>query len=179
MTSCDILARSASAITGTNPAHDTRFSSSNRTDALDHLCDNLTESAFHHTRLENLRDSHYRRSEGTFTYYTPPRTTIHRWIQAKWLPGTGRYSVTVRRTGAPKPADPLAGQLVLDVRRFINKLFPAALTALNDIMQLTPLNRVPGYTATLENPSRVNLPWTHSDTTGHRLRILYGITELA
>lgn len=98
---------------------------------------------------------------------------------AKWLPGTGRYSVTVRRTGAPKPADPLAGQLVLDVRRFINKLFPSAVTALNDIMQLTPLKVVPGYTAALETPSRVNLPWQYSDTTGHRLRMIYGITELA
>jgi len=98
---------------------------------------------------------------------------------AKWLPGTGRYSVTVRRTGAPKPADPLAGQLVLDVRRFINKLLPAALTALNDIMRLTPLKQVPGYTEALEEPSRVNLPWKYSDTTGHRLRMMYGITELA
>jgi hypothetical protein len=98
---------------------------------------------------------------------------------AKWLPGTGRSSVTVRRTGAPRPADPLVGQLVLDVRRFINKLLPAALTALNDIMQLTPLNQVPGYTAALEEPSRVNLPWKFSDTTGHRLRMMYGITELA
>lgn len=43
------------------------------------------------------------------------------------------------KADAPKPTDPLAGQLVVDVRRFINKLFPAALTALNDIMQLTPL----------------------------------------
>ena len=46
-------------------------------------------------------------------------------------------------------------------------------------MQLTPLTQVPGYTPALEQPSRVNLPWTFSDTTGHRLRILYGITELA
>lgn len=40
---------------------------------------------------------------------------------AKWLPGTGRYSVALRRAGAPRSADPLEGQLVLDVRRFINK----------------------------------------------------------
>ncbi len=98
---------------------------------------------------------------------------------AKWLPGTGRSSVTVRRAGAPKPTDPFAGQVVLDVRRFINKLFPAALAAIPNIMQLTPLTQVPGYTPALEQPSRVNLPWTFSDTTGHRLRILYGITELA
>ncbi len=98
---------------------------------------------------------------------------------AKWLTGTGRYSVTVHRAGAPKPADPLVGRLVLDVRRFINRLFPATLTALNDIMQLTPLEKVPGRTPALEKPSRVNLPWRFSDTTGHRLRMLYGITELA
>ena len=76
-------------------------------------------------------------------------------------------------------ADPLEGQLVLDVRRFINKLFSAALTALNRVMQLTPLKQVPGYTAALEEPSRVNLPWQFSDTTGHRLLMMYGITELA
>src|SRR5260370_18734817 len=56
---------------------------------------------------------------------------------AKWLPGTGRSSVTVRRAGAPKPTDPFAGQGVLDVRRFINKLFPAALAAVPNIMHLT------------------------------------------
>jgi hypothetical protein len=95
------------------------------------------------------------------------------------LPGTGRYSVTVRRAGAPRPADPLTGHLVLDVRRFINKLFPAALTALNGIMRLTPLQQVSGYTAALEDPSRVNLPWEFSDPTCHRLRMIYGITELA
>jgi len=65
------------------------------------------------------------------------------------------------------------------VRRFINKLFPATLTALNDIMQLTPLTQAPGYTAAVDQPSRVNLPWTYSDTTGHRLRHIYGIAELA
>jgi hypothetical protein len=88
---------------------------------------------------------------------------------AKWLPGTGRYSVTVRRTGAPLPLDPLDGQLVLDVRPFINKIFPATLTTLNRIMQLTPLTGVPGYCTAMEQPPRVHLPWRFSDTTGHRL----------
>jgi hypothetical protein len=96
----------------------------------------------------------------------------------KWLPGTGRYSVTVQRTGAPKPTDPLDGQLILDVRRLVNKLFPACLTDLNTIMQLTPLTKVPGHTPALDTPLRVNLPWPYSDTTGHRMRMLYGITEL-
>jgi hypothetical protein len=123
-----------------------------------------------------LREGHHGWTADTLGVRAQPPTGA---TAAKWLPGTGRYSITVRRTGAPKPADPLAGQLVVDVRRFINKLFPATLTALNDIMQLTPLMQVPGYTAALEKPSRVNLPWQFSDTTGHRLRMLYGITDMA
>lgn len=98
---------------------------------------------------------------------------------SRWLPGTGRRSVTVRRKGSPAPADPLAGQLAIDVRLFIGKIFPASLTALNEIMRLVPLGQIPGYTTALDNPPRVNLPWSFSDTTGHRLRMLYGITELA
>jgi hypothetical protein len=98
--------------------------------------------------------------------------------QGKWLPGTGRYSVTVRRTGAPRPVDPLEGTLVLNVQQLVNKLFPACLSDLNAIIRLTPLTQVPGYRPSLDNPSRVNLPWRFSDTTGHRLRMLYGITEL-
>ncbi len=105
----------------------------------------------------------------------PPATAT----AAKWLPGIGRHSVALRRADAPEPADPLAGQPVLDVRRLINKQFPAALVYLNNIMRLTHLEQVPGYTPALEQPSRVNLPWRLSDTTGHRLRMLYGITELA
>ncbi|WP_146064906.1 hypothetical protein [Streptomyces sp. SM1] len=97
----------------------------------------------------------------------------------KWLPGVGRYSVTVRRTGAPVPEDPFEGMAVLDVRRFLNRIFPATVGALNEIMKFTPLDKVPGYAVHLENPSRVNLPWNFSDTTGHRLRMLYGVTELA
>jgi len=85
----------------------------------------------------------------------------------KWLEGTGRYSVTVRRTGAPRPTDPLDGQLTIDVRRLINKLFPATLQWLDSIMTLAPLHLVPGYRPALDNPSRVNLPWRFSDTTGH------------
>jgi len=96
----------------------------------------------------------------------------------KWLPGTGRYSVTARRSGAPKPADPLEGILVLQVRKLINRIFPACLTALNEIMRLTPLTNVPGYHVALDDPPRVNLPWQFSDTTGHRLRYLYGLTDV-
>jgi len=98
--------------------------------------------------------------------------------QGKWLPGVGRYTVTVRRTGAPRPTDPLDGTLVLDVRQLVNKLFPTCLSILNTIMQHLPLGNVPGYQPRVDNPPRVNLPWQFSDTTGHRLRMLYGITEL-
>ena len=97
---------------------------------------------------------------------------------SKWLPGTGRYSVTVRRTGAPRPADPLEGELIIDVRAFISKVFSASLAALNEIMLLVPLGQTPGYTPVLDDPPRTGLPWRYSDTTGHRLRMLYGIGEL-
>jgi hypothetical protein len=94
------------------------------------------------------------------------------------MPGVGRYTVTVRRTGAPRPADPLDGTLVLDVRQLVNKLFPACLSVLNTIMQYLPLSTVPGCNPRVDNPPRVNLPWQFSDTTAHRLRMVYGITEL-
>jgi hypothetical protein len=97
---------------------------------------------------------------------------------AKWLPGTGRYSVTVRRTAEPATTDPLAGQLAIDIRVFLGKIFPACLAALNEVMRLVPLGQISGYTTVLDDPPRVNLPWNYSDTTGHRLRMLYGITEL-
>jgi hypothetical protein len=64
------------------------------------------------------------------------------------------------------------------VPRLVNKPFPARLSNLNAIMRLTPLAQLPGYRTALDNPSRVNLPWRFSDTTGHRLRMLYSITEL-
>lgn len=82
------------------------------------------------------------------------------------------------QTGGPGPADPLDGELVLDVRQLVNKLFPACLSALNTIMQHLPLGNVPGCNPRMDNPPRVNLPWQFSDTTGHRLCMLYGITEL-
>jgi hypothetical protein len=97
---------------------------------------------------------------------------------AKWLPGTGRYSVTVRRSGSPPPADQLEGELFIDVRVFIGKVFPACLAALNEIMSLVPLGQIPGYTLALDDPPREGLPWRYSDTTGYRLRMIFGLTEL-
>jgi hypothetical protein len=31
----------------------------------------------------------------------------------------------------------------------------------------------------MDNPSRGNLPWQFGDATGHQLRMLYGLTDLA
>jgi hypothetical protein len=95
----------------------------------------------------------------------------------RWLGGTGRYSVTVRRSSAPRLVDPLDGHLVVDVRQFANRIFPATLQGLNSIMRLTPLDSVPGHNPAIDTPSRINLPWQYSDTTGHRLRLLYGVTD--
>lgn len=89
---------------------------------------------------------------------------------SKWLPGVGRYTVHVTREGAPKDPDPLAGQLMIDIRGFLNKIVPSALESLNEIMARTPLRTIPGYTPGMESPARVNLPWQFSDTTAHRLR---------
>ena len=57
----------------------------------------------------------------------------------------------------------------------VHKLFPTCLISLNTIMEHLPLGNVPGYSPRLDNPPRVNLPWQFSDTTGHRLRMLYGL----
>lgn len=76
-TSRDNPARSASAITGTRPAHDTRFSSSNRASARDDLCHNLAESAFRQPLDQDLSNPHLCGSEGTSTHYTPlPKTQL-------------------------------------------------------------------------------------------------------
>lgn len=98
-------------------------------------------------------------------------------IQSKRLSGDGRVSITVRAP-APQPTDPLDGRLVLDVRQLVNKLFPASLSALNTIMKHMPLTNLPRHNTNADNPSRGNRHWRFSDTTAHRLRMLYGITEL-
>lgn len=71
VTRSDSPACSASAITGTSPAHDTRFSSSNRTTGPDHLCNNFTGSALRALRSETLDKPQYRSSEGTFVIDLP------------------------------------------------------------------------------------------------------------
>jgi hypothetical protein len=81
-TNSDRPARSAKAITGTSPAHDTRFSSSKHTAARDHLCNNLTESAFRSMRQSGFSNSDYRRPEGTFLVNALHSATHHRWIKA-------------------------------------------------------------------------------------------------
>jgi hypothetical protein len=74
-------------------------------------------------------------------------------VSSKWLPGVGRNTVRVMRSGAPSHPDPLSGELGLDVRTFLNRIFPAALAALDQVMALTPLTQIPGYATVWENPS--------------------------
>lgn len=97
---------------------------------------------------------------------------------SKWLPGTGRYTVHVTRSSAPRDTDSLAGELAIDVRGFLNRVFPAVLEALNEIMTRTPLTKIPAYTPDLEAPVRTNLPWQFSDTTAHRLRLIFGVPQI-
>jgi hypothetical protein len=61
----DRPARSASAITGTSPAHDTRFSSSKTGVARDHTSGSFTISAFSERLNEGLDNPHSFDPEGT------------------------------------------------------------------------------------------------------------------
>lgn len=74
---------------------------------------------------------------GSLGVHVQPKAGV---TTSKWLPGVGRYSVYVRRVGAPKNPDPMSGVLAIDGRAFTNKVFPAALSALNYIMSLTPVD---------------------------------------
>ena len=73
--SSDRPALSASAITGTRPAHDTRFSSSNSGAAADQACDSFTESAFRNRADQDFNNPDSPSAEGTFIIHTPYRTT--------------------------------------------------------------------------------------------------------
>ncbi|MEU1969402.1 hypothetical protein ABZ541_29105 [Micromonospora sediminicola] len=68
------------------------------------------------------------------------------------------------------------GRTVLDAGRFVEQLVPAALGVLEGTMARTPLDRLPGFTPT---PSHLEQDWKFCDTTGHRLRLLYGLPEPA
>src|SRR6476661_10632548 len=72
--SCASPVCSANRITGTNPAHDTRLSSSNTADSAANLCETCTGSAFPNwTRLLRENTNHPS-SEGTFLIPTPTKT---------------------------------------------------------------------------------------------------------
>jgi hypothetical protein len=96
-------------------------------------------------------------------------------VAGKWLAGTGRHTVRVTRVGAPPDPDPLSGELMIDIRGFLNRIFPASIDALDGIMNSTPLDKCPGHVAEVDNPKRLNLPWNFSETTAQRLRLLYGL----
>ena len=93
-------ARSARAITGTRPACDTRFGSSN--DACV-LARGYATIALTRCPLEpgtgSFDNSHSPRSEGTFHVDTPENTLIDRWIEAK----SRAESIGKSAAGVPRP----------------------------------------------------------------------------
>src|SRR5680860_494070 len=68
---CESPACSASAITGTRPASDTKCSSSNSGVALDHACDSFTASAFWFQIDQDLNTPDSSVPEGTSTSASP------------------------------------------------------------------------------------------------------------
>jgi hypothetical protein len=74
--SSDSPARSASAITGTRPANDTRFSSSNSGVACDQAWDSCTESAFRCNGDQDFDNPDCPCTEGTFSCYHAERSAI-------------------------------------------------------------------------------------------------------
>jgi hypothetical protein len=73
----------AKLMTGTSPAHDTRWSSSKTAADTAKLWDTLTGSAFPSCADECVESTHHRSSEGTFLVATADDQPIHRWIEAK------------------------------------------------------------------------------------------------
>jgi hypothetical protein len=67
---------SANLITGTNPASDTRFSSSNIADSAATLCEPCTRSALLNWTEHCLDNNDHPSSEGTFSF-TPHRRANH------------------------------------------------------------------------------------------------------
>jgi hypothetical protein len=70
-------ARCASAITGTSPARDTRFGSSNVAWIFARSCNNRTCEVSSQPGTWKLSNSHRPSSEGTFRVDAPERTTIY------------------------------------------------------------------------------------------------------
>lgn len=67
-----------------------------------------------------------------------------------------------------------SGRVALNACKFVERLVPAALVALDGTMSHTPLDGLPARTPT--NPQQ---NWRFCDTTGHRLRLLYGVPDLS
>src|SRR5215207_3959449 len=91
----DRPACSASVITGTSPAYDTRLSSSNTAESGANLWDTCTGSAFLVPGDCCVRNTNHPSSEGTFLISTPQTQPIRPWIEAKrgrlLLPGGRRH----------------------------------------------------------------------------------------
>src|SRR6476661_9319702 len=75
--SCASPVCSANRITATNPAHDTRLSSSNATDSAANLCETCTGSAFPNWTRLLCENYNHPSSEGTFLIPTPGQTPGH------------------------------------------------------------------------------------------------------
>ena len=80
--SCANPVWAANVITGTSPAHDTRWSSSKTADDAANLWDTCTGSAFRSCVDKCVENTHHHSSEGTFLVTTPDDQLIHRWIEA-------------------------------------------------------------------------------------------------
>jgi hypothetical protein len=74
---------SANSSTGTNPAADTRFCSSNTADPRVNVCDDCTGNAFLNAGQRDFTNRYCPSSEGIFPVHTPIRTPAHPRIQAK------------------------------------------------------------------------------------------------
>ena len=62
---------SASSSTGTKPAADTRFCSSNTADSMLNVCDDCTGNAFRNRDDDDFNNRYYPSSEGIFAVHTP------------------------------------------------------------------------------------------------------------
>jgi len=73
---------SANFSTGTKPAADTKFCSSNTADSTVNVCDDCTENAFRRVGKCDLNTHDYPSSEGIFAVHTPVTLPAQSRIQA-------------------------------------------------------------------------------------------------
>ena len=101
--------RWARRITGTNPAHDTRFGSSNCTDVSLALCNNRISQMPFGLGAWGLRKHHHPSSEGICPVTTRSTHPFLRWIQAQGLVAINRSSREQNQaTGDPVPGRQLS-----------------------------------------------------------------------